>query len=36
VIQRDLLRAAPDAGAATSPSDELGVEVDVDVAFERG
>jgi hypothetical protein len=36
VIQRDLLRAAPDAGAAAMRSGELGVEVDLNVALERG
>jgi len=36
VIQRDLLRAAPDAEAVTTRSDELGVELDLNVALERG
>ena len=36
VIQRELLRRAQPVARAASPSDELGVELDLDVALQRG
>ena len=35
-IQRELLRRAPSAARTAATSDELGVEVDLDVALQRG